>query len=494
MIDDNDYTLSNAATNDAGLSNNAYLSVGELSAAVKRTIEGTFDYVRVRGEISQPRTPASGHVYFTLKDEKNALAAVIWRGVASGLQVRPEDGLDVICTGKMTTFGGQSKYQLIVNEIEVAGEGALLKQLEDRRRKLASEGLFDNARKKPIPAMPSVIGVVTSPTGAVIRDILHRVRDRFGVHVLVWGVNVQGVGAAEQITAAIEGFNALPEGGAVPRPDLLIVARGGGSLEDLWCFNEENVVRAAAGSQIPLISAVGHETDTTLIDYASDMRAPTPSAAAEMATPVAAELAARLSEIDARLRRAITRQLDNAEQMVRAIMRGLLHPAEQIARQTQSLDIALAGLDAGMMRLVEVNDRKLAKLSDRIISPEQRLAVVTQRLGVMQERLDSLMMRRQERAQETLSQASRLLSANSYERVLERGFALVTDETGQAIKRSDEAAIGAKVEIKFADKKRAAQLDPDTASSVNPKAGPVKSTVKPVVKPAAKPTSQEELF
>lgn len=485
MIDDNDDSIFQTATNDSALSNNAYLSVGELSAAVKRTIEGTFDYVRVRGEISQPRTPASGHVYFTLKDDKNALAAVIWRGVASGLQARPEDGLDVICTGKMTTFGGQSKYQLIVNEIEVAGEGALLKQLEERRRKLASEGLFDNARKKPIPAMPLVIGVVTSPTGAVIRDILHRVRDRFGVHVLVWGVNVQGVGAAEQIAAAIEGFNALQEGGAVPRPDLLIVARGGGSLEDLWCFNEENVVRAAADSQIPLISAVGHETDTTLIDYASDMRAPTPSAAAEMATPVAAELVARLSEIDARLRRAIIRQLDNAEQMVRAIMRGLLHPAEQIARQTQSLDIALAGLDAGMMRLAEVNDRKLTKLSDRLISPEQRLATVTQRLGVIQERLDSLMIRRQERAEETLSQASRLLASNSYERVLERGFALVTDDKGQAIKRSDEAAIGAMVEIKFADKKRSAQLDPGTALSPKPS--------KPKAA-AAKPTSQEELF
>ena len=474
------------SADQSALSNNPYLLVGELSAAVKRTIEGTFDYVRVRGEISQPRTPGSGHVYFTLKDDKNALSGVIWRGVAAGLQVHPEEGLDVICTGKMTTFGGQSKYQLVVSEIEIAGEGVLLKQLEERRRKLASEGLFDNARKKPLPAMPSLIGVITSPTGAVIRDILHRIRDRFGVHVVVWGVNVQGVGAADQIASAINGFNNFQNGDVVPRPDLLIVARGGGSLEDLWCFNEEVVVRAAANSSIPLISAVGHETDTTLIDYASDMRAPTPTAAAEMATPVAGELAARLSEIDARLRRSITRQLDNAEQMVRAIMRGLLHPAEQIARQTQSLDIALAGLDGSMMRLIDIHDKKLARLTDRMVSPEQRLSGVTQRVSVINERLHSLMERRYERAEERLLQASRLLSANSFERVLERGFALITDEGGKAIKRSADAAPRAQVTVRFADASRTAILD--SSHQTASKSETPKKSSKP------KSTPQEELF
>ncbi len=474
------------SANQSTLSNNPYLSVGELSVAVKRTIEGSFDYVRVRGEISQPRTPGSGHVYFTLKDDKNALSGVIWRGVAAGLQVHPEEGLDVICTGKMTTFGGQSKYQLVVSDIEIAGEGALLKQLEERRRKLASEGLFDSARKKPLPAMPSLIGVVTSPTGAVIRDILHRIRERFGVHVLVWGVNVQGAGAADQIAAAINGFNNLPDGSVVPRPDLLIVARGGGSLEDLWCFNEEVVVRAAAHSSIPLISAVGHETDTTLIDYASDMRAPTPTAAAEMATPVAGELAARLSEIASRLRRAITRQLDSSEQIVRGITRGLLHPAEHIASQTQSLDIALAGLDSSMIRLIDIHDKKLARLTDRTVSPEQRLSGVTQRLSVINERLDSLMDRRCERAGERLLQASRLLSANSFERVLERGFALIIDDGGQTIKRSAEVASGAQVTVKFADASRNAHIDPSHRTTSRGKSSKKSATLKSV--------TQEELF
>ena len=486
MIDENEFRETVVSAEQITLTNNPYLSVGELSAAVKRTIEGSFDYVRVRGEISQPRTPGSGHVYFTLKDDKNALSGVIWRGVAAGLKVHPDEGLDVICTGKMTTFGGQSKYQLVVSDIEIAGEGALLKQLEERRRKLASEGLFDNARKKPLPAMPSVIGVVTSPTGAVIRDILHRIRDRFGVHVLVWGVNVQGVGAADQIAEAINGFNDLPPGGVVPRPDLLIVARGGGSLEDLWCFNEEVVVRAAANSSTPLISAVGHETDTTLIDYASDIRAPTPTAAAEMATPVASELAARLCEIDARLRRAITRQLGNAEQMVRAIMRGLLHPVEQIDRQTQSLDIALAGLDASMLGLIDIHYKKLVRLSDRIVSPERQLSVVTQRLGVIEERLDSLMNRRCERAEEQFLQASRLLSANSFERVLERGFTLITGDDGQAIKRSAEVALGAQVTVKFADASRTAHLDLSHQTES-------KSAI-PKKSPTPKSKTQEELF
>jgi len=262
----------------------------------------------------------------------------------------------------------------VVNDIEIAGEGALLKQLEDRRRRLAEEGLFDTARKQPLPSMPAIIGVVTSPTGAVIRDILHRISERFPTRILVWGVNVQGVGSADQIAAAITGFNALDDEGEVPRPDLLIVARGGGSLEDLWSFNEEVVVRAAATSGIPLISAVGHETDTTLIDYAADVRAPTPTAAAEFATPVAANLLAQLSDTEARLRRAVLNRLTSARQAVRAAERGLAHPEDFIGRLSQSVDLAITRIDTGIFRRIDRKQLRLITLCDRLISPEQRAA------------------------------------------------------------------------------------------------------------------------
>ncbi|MFB0923222.1 MAG: exodeoxyribonuclease VII large subunit, partial [Alphaproteobacteria bacterium] len=264
------------------------VSVTELSGDVKRTVEDKFAYVRVRGEVSGFKRAASGHLYMALKDADAVIDAVCWKGKAGQLEIQPEDGLEVIATGRVTTYAARSKYQLIIDRIEVAGEGALLKMIEERRKRLTTEGLFDADRKAALPFLPDVIGVVTSPTGAVIRDILHRLEDRFPRHVLLWPVLVQGNSAAAQVTAAIEGFNRIAPGGAVPRPDLLIVARGGGSLEDLMAFNEENVVRAAAASKIPLISAVGHETDTTLIDFASDRRAPTPSAAAEMAVPVRA--------------------------------------------------------------------------------------------------------------------------------------------------------------------------------------------------------------
>jgi exodeoxyribonuclease VII large subunit len=276
-------------------------SVSELSAALKRTVEDAYGFVRVRGEVSGFKGPSpSGHCYFRLKDDRAVLEGVIWKGVYGRMRIKPEEGLDVIVTGKLTTFAGSSKYQLVIESLEPAGVGALLKQLEERKKKLAAEGLFDEARKQLIPFLPDVIGVVTSPTGAVIRDILHRLADRFPRRVLVWPVRVQGEQSAAEVANAIHGFNALPEGGALPRPDLIIVARGGGSLEDLWSFNEEIVVRAAAESMIPLISAVGHETDITLIDFASDRRAPTPTAAAEMAVPVRSELLARIVALAAR--------------------------------------------------------------------------------------------------------------------------------------------------------------------------------------------------
>ena len=298
-------------------------TVSELSGAIKRVIEGEFAFVRVRGEIGRVSRPASGHLYFDLKDDRAVLAAIAWKGQAAKMQVRPEEGMEVVATGRLTTFPGQSKYQLMVEDVAPAGAGALMAMLEKRRAALAAEGLFDAARKTPIPFLPGVIGVVTSPSGAVIRDILHRLRDRFPRHVLIWPVAVQGQACAPEVAAAIRGFNAIAPGGPIPRPDLIIVARGGGSLEDLWGFNEEIVVRAAADSVIPLISAVGHETDTTLIDLAADRRAPTPTAAAEMAVPVRLDLVAGLDGQGARLSRAVAVGVGQRAQRLRDLGRAL---------------------------------------------------------------------------------------------------------------------------------------------------------------------------
>ena len=318
--------------------NLAEYTVSELSQALKRSIEDNFAYVRVRGEVSGFKRHGSGHCYLTLKDAEAALDAVCWRLTAMRLAVRPEDGMEVVCTGRLTTYPGRSKYQLVIDTIELAGVGALLKLLEERRQRLAAEGLFAEERKKKLPFLPEVIGVVTSPSGAVIRDILHRLADRFPRHVLVWPVAVQGEGAAHQIAAAIAGFNHLPAGGAVRRPDLIIVARGGGSLEDLMAFNEETVVRAAAASAIPLISAVGHETDTTLIDHASDRRAPTPTAAAEMAVPVRLDLLAELGGKSSRLAGGLARLLSERRLHLSGLARGLPDPQDLIGNAAQRLD------------------------------------------------------------------------------------------------------------------------------------------------------------
>src|ERR1051325_8241905 len=301
-------------------------TVSELSLALKRAIEDGFGFVRVRGEVSGWKRHASGHCYFALKDSEAVLDAVCWRGTPSRLDVKPEDGMEIVCSGRLTTYASRSKYQLVVERIELAGIGALLKLLEERRRRLLEEGLFAAERKKRLPFLPEVIGIVTSPTGAVIRDILHRLADRFPRRVLLWPVAVQGEGAAAQIAAAIEGYNRLDAEGEVPRPDLLIVARGGGSVEDLMAFNEEIVVRAAAASAIPLISAVGHETDTTLIDHASDRRAPTPTAAAEMAVPVRADLIVEVTQCGHRLARAASRRIAEHRLMVEGLGRGLPDP------------------------------------------------------------------------------------------------------------------------------------------------------------------------
>ena len=379
-------------------------TVSELSSALKRTVEDAYGHVRVRGEISGFRGPhSSGHCYFALKDESAKIEAVIWKVVHGRMRFKPQEGLEVIATGKLTTYPGSSKYQIVIEAIEPAGIGALMALMEERKRKLAAEGLFDEARKQLLPWLPEVIGVVTSPTGAVIRDILHRLQDRFPRRVLVWPVKVQGEGSAEQVAAAIRGFNALPEGGRIPRPDLLIVARGGGSLEDLWSFNEEIVVRAAAESMIPLISAVGHETDITLIDFAADKRAPTPTAAAEMAVPVRAELFVEVSALARRTMLCWQRAQESRRNELRAAARALPAAGELLAIPRQRLDGAASALPRGLKANTHAHFRRFAaasaKLTLRVLHAQ--VSHAAQRLTIDSERLTngarSLMRRRRDR-------------------------------------------------------------------------------------------------
>ena len=427
------------------------LSVSELAAALKTSIESAFGLVRVRGEISQPKVVGSGHCYLRLKDDKSVLEAVVWRGILARLSVRPEEGLEVIATGRLTTYGARSQYQMIVEAMEVAGEGALLKLLEDRKRKLAAEGLFASDRKCPIPPLPTVIGVVTSPTGAVIRDILHRLRERFPRHVLLWPVRVQGDGAAEEIAAAIAGFDALPVGGRIPRPDLLIVARGGGSLEDLWAFNEEVVVRAVAVCRIPLISAVGHETDTTLIDYAADLRAPTPTGAAEKAVPVRLDLLARVGELAARLPRALVAATEIRARHLEALARGLPQPERLLAEATQRLDDRAERLTAAAGRRLDRQGERLKALGLRLRTPREVADRATIRLSTAERALIRVFTRRVEVAEHRLDSRAALLNSLSYRRVLGRGFVLVRGTDGKPLTRAAEIAPGAALTLAFAD-------------------------------------------
>ena len=336
-------------------------TVSELSGAIRRVIEGEFGHVRVRGEIGRVSRPRSGHVYLDLKDERNVLAGVIWKGTAARMRTKPEEGLEVIAIGRLTTFGGQSRYQIVIEDIRPAGVGALMAMLDQRRKALEAEGLFAQERKKPLPFLPEVIGVITSPSGAVIRDILHRLRDRFPRRVLIWPVAVQGERCAPEVTRAIRGFNQLSADGAITRPDLLIVARGGGSIEDLWGFNEESVVRAASASDIPLISAVGHETDTTLIDFAADQRAPTPTAAAELAVPVRLELVARVENVDARQTRAMAQAFNLRTQRLKDLGRALPRPDSLTSAATQRLDIWWDRLPKALAATVQVRRIRLAE-------------------------------------------------------------------------------------------------------------------------------------
>ncbi|MEO2105982.1 MAG: exodeoxyribonuclease VII large subunit [Actinomycetota bacterium] len=473
-------------------------TVSEISGAVKRTIEGAFGRVRIRGEVGRVSRPRSGHVYLDLKDDRSVIAAIMWKGVAARQETPVEEGMEVVASGRLTTFPGQSRYQLVIEEIRPAGRGALMAMLEKRRAALQAEGLFDAARKRPLPFLPEVIGVVTSPSGAVIRDILHRLRDRFPRRVLIWPVAVQGAGCAPEVARAIAGFNALTPGGALPRPDLLIVARGGGSVEDLWGFNDEAVVRAAVASDIPLISAVGHETDTTLLDHAADRRAPTPSAAAEMAVPVRRDLAAALDEQRARLRRASDQHIALRRQRLSDLARILPRPERLLEAPRQRLDQAAGRLPAALVRTVQLRRVAVSDCSGALRPGllRARLAEERRHLAFRQERLEPALRRsvaghrdalnrlggrlaaqpfreRMARRRERLDDLGRRLSGSyrdlllgqrrklealerlraslGYECTIERGFAVVRDGEGRLVTAKARAGAAEWLEIQFGD-------------------------------------------
>lgn len=465
-------------------------TVSEISQAVKRTVEDQFGYVRVRGEISGFRGQhSSGHCYFTLKDDGAAIDAVVWKGSYSRLAFKPQEGLEVIATGRLTTYPRSSKYQIVIENIEPAGAGALMALLEERRKKLLAEGLFAPERKRALPYLPSVIGVVTSPTGAVIRDILHRLDDRFPSHVIVWPVRVQGDTCAPEVTAAIDGFNAFAPDGPIPRPDLLIVARGGGSIEDLWGFNEESVVRAVARSAIPVISAVGHETDVTLIDYVADKRAPTPTGAAEMAVPVRSELIAYVEDLGSRQRMATRRIAASLKDRLRAVGAGLPRPGDLVSTQRQRLDMATARLasalraaqhakaldhqriagrlaigllrqrlDAASSRLDSASARARHGLQTRAnrarvayspVAGRLRPGLLTmpisqgrRHLDAVTARTDPAFIRIVESRRARLDGLAKLLNSVSYQQVLARGFALVKDGSGNLVRAASDVSPG----------------------------------------------------
>lgn len=484
--------------NDAP-TNIAEFTVSELAFAVRRAVEDGFGYVRVRGEISGFRgVHGSGHAYFSLKDQSAKLDAVVWRGVYQRLKVKPEDGLEVVATGKLTTFPGKSSYQIVVDALEPAGAGALMALLEERRRKLAAEGLFDSARKQLLPVLPRVVGVVTSPTGAVIRDILHRLSDRFPLRVLVWPVRVQGETSAAEVAAAIRGFDSLPEGGPFPQPDVLIVARGGGSLEDLWSFNDEAVVRAAAFCSIPLVSAIGHETDTTLLDFVADMRAPTPTAAAELVVPVRLDLLASIAAADGRLTHAVSRRMERARRDLVALARFATRADLVLAGPRQRLDAASSRLPGSVAALRHSRQALLGALGGKLARarPAARLAAAVTRLqaasgraeravsvalarreahfGALRSRLDQHWVTRAldasaerlgatskrlrdvvsrlvgERSRQVSTQAQ-LLGTLGYRSVLARGYVILRDADGLPVRQRADAPPGARLEAEFSD-------------------------------------------
>ncbi|GJD52451.1 Exodeoxyribonuclease 7 large subunit [Methylobacterium crusticola] len=491
-------------------------SVTELASALKRTLEDAFGHVRLKGEISGYRGPhGSGHAYFSLKDGGAKIDAVIWKGTLARLRHKPKEGLEVVATGKITTYPGKSAYQIVVDSLEPAGAGAWMALLEERRRLLAAEGLFDAARKRPLPYLPRVVGVVTSPTGAVIRDILHRLADRFPRPVLVWPVRVQGEGSAEEIAAAIRGFNALAADGPIPRPDVLIVARGGGSIEDLWSFNEEIVVRAAAESAIPLIAAVGHETDVTLIDHAADRRAPTPTGAAEMAVPVQHELSADLDALARRHAGALARLVDRRRSDLRGLARALPGPEAVLAQKRQRLDLAEARLAPALAanardaqgrlgRVLQGLARnpptlRLARARERLAGIDHRprhalertLAVQGERLAGLARRLEQAPARDLERRSGRLARAASLFSSLNYRSVLARGYALVLDGAGRPVGGTEAARAAGRVTVEFADGRVEATVEGGEApESTRP--APRRAAARRG--PAAAPARQGSLF
>ncbi len=507
--------------------NNPEMTVSELSGAIKRALEDGFGYVRLRGEVSGYRGPhSSGHAYFGLKDERAKIDAVIWKGNFQRLRFKPEEGMEVIAQGRITTFPGSSKYQIVIESLEPAGAGALMAVLEERKRKLAAEGLFAEERKRKLPFWPAVVGIVTSPTGAVIRDMLHGFNERFPAHVVVWPVRVQGEGSAAEVAAAIRGFNAIAPGGRIPRPDVLIVARGGGSLEDLWGFNEEIVVRAAAESAIPLISAVGHETDWTLIDLVADARAPTPTKAAEWAVPMYSDLVEETEKLEFRLKIAVRRSVENHRTHLKAAARGLPRPEDLVAMPRQRFDSVekrlgralLANTRAHGMRHAKLAARLQPRLLDvRIARAADRLEAMARRSGDglarltahRRTRLERLagrltpelvrgrMIRAGERVEALVERSRRaldngiaarrrmlegtsgLLRSLSYQSVLGRGFALVRDSAGQAVRSTGQVRAGAVLSVEVADGRFAAQALEGGAGEGMPK------PALPIATPAA---------
>lgn len=486
------------------MTSNAHeFTVSELAFSLKKTVEETYGRVRVRGELGRVTVAKSGHCYLDVKDDKAVINSIIWKGVMSRLSMRPEEGMEVICDGKLSTYPGRSNYQLVIDNMELAGAGALMALFDKRKKMLAAEGLFEASRKSELPFMPKTIGVVTSPTGSVIRDILHRIDDRFPSHVLVWPVLVQGDKAAEQIAAAITGFN---HGEGFPRPDLIIVARGGGSMEDLWCFNEESVVRAAANSSIPLISAVGHETDWTLIDYVADYRAPTPTGAAEIAVPVRADWLETIADYGLRMTRALRRNVNERNTALSAArlprLQSVLSPAQQ------RLDLATARLPnitrlferpaqklmalrlPDLRQLIEVKsaklarirtdgmrrvlDRKAAQLDILRLRPEglmRAMSAQNSQSAQLTRRMKSSVSHNLERKQQRLYRAAKLLDAYSYQGVLARGYALVQDEAGTVIRSQSNARDGQAVTLTFADGSRGAVIGPLGVTDLNRTAG-----------------------
>lgn len=485
ISDDNDPSL--LAESRPG-DNSEPLSVTDLSRSLKRVVEDRFGFVRLRGELSGVKRAASGHLYCSLKDEKSVIDGVMWKSAAPRLAFLPEDGLDVIVSGKITTYAGRSKYQIVIERMELAGEGALLALLEKTKARLEAEGLFAESRKKQLPFLPQTIGVVTSPTGAVIRDILHRLHDRFPSRVIVWPVLVQGEGAKAQVSAAVRGFNALEHGGAIERPDLLIVARGGGSIEDLWTFNEEEVVRAIADSDIPVISAVGHETDTTLADFAADHRAPTPTAAAERAVPVRAELAAALADLGARQMRCASRPVSLGKERLEALAQRLPRPDALLQPAAQALDESTERHRRALVDRVGIGRAALDQVAARLAPStlKWRLEQARERLGSAR-LAPAALTSRLERAGERLEAGVAMLRSLDPKAPLKRGYALVFGPEGDLVRSADAARQAGTLKLEFAD----GQVAAATGDAPPPTSAPRKTARKS--SPPSSP-KQDDLF